>query len=76
MKRSELKEMIKSMVWEITNEQSLDEDGIGSSAGMMPANSTANISGYDGPFGSKKPIRKKLSRRTVNLGDTKRKGNR
>ena len=49
MKRNQLKEIIKNI---LVGEIDLHEDGIGSSAGMIPANSTSNISGYDSPFGS------------------------
>lgn len=66
MKRRELKEIIRGLVREI----SLTEDGIGSSAGAMPANVTSNIGGYDGPL-SKRVVRRKKAKPIIKLGGKK-----
>jgi hypothetical protein len=53
MKRKDLKEIIRQIV------RDLSED-----AGAAPANTTANVSGYDGPFGpvlKRKPKKPKLT---------------
>lgn len=51
------KRELKSIIFQI-----LKEDGIGSSAGTLPANATPNIGGYDGPFGM---IKRKINKRSI-----------
>lgn len=51
------KKELKSIIFQI-----LREDGVGSSAGILPSNATPNIGGYDGPFGM---VKRKINKRNA-----------
>lgn len=57
MKRSELKELIRQMIYDI-HDSLIDEES--------PVNTTNNISGYDAPFG---PIIKRKKKNTTHKNE-------